>query len=64
MRKLKTRRSAAKRFRVTGSGKVFRNHSHARHILTKKSRKRKRKLNKRGLVSQPEVHTVRRMILA
>ena len=45
MPKLKTHRGAAKRVRMTASGKVKRGHSHARHILTKKSAKRKRFLD-------------------
>ena len=46
MPKIKTNRSAAKRFRKTGSGKYVFSKSHANHILTKKSRKRKRSLRK------------------
>ena len=44
MPKLKTHKGAAKRFRSTASGKFKRGHSHARHILTKKTSKRKRNL--------------------
>ncbi|EDY87621.1 ribosomal protein L35 [gamma proteobacterium HTCC5015] len=44
MPKMKTNRGAAKRFRVTGKGQVKRAQSHRRHILTKKSTKRKRHL--------------------
>ena len=44
MPKQKTHRGAAKRFKITGGGKVMRHHSHHSHILTKKSTKRKRKL--------------------
>jgi len=44
MPKMKTHRGAAKRFKKTGSGKVVRAHSNRRHILTKKSRSRKRRL--------------------
>ena len=51
MPKLKTHRGAAKRFRATGSGKLRRNRAYASHILTKKSRKRKRRLRKRSLIS-------------
>jgi len=40
MPKLKTHKGAAKRFRVTATGKIKRGHSHARHILTKKTNKR------------------------
>ena len=46
MPKLKTHKGASKRFKKTGTGKVVRNHAFARHILTSKSRKRKRKLHK------------------
>ena len=44
MPKLKTHKGAAKRFKKTGTGKVVRNHAFARHILTTKSRSRKRRL--------------------
>jgi len=44
--KLKTHKGAAKRFKITGSGKVMRHHSFARHILTSKASKRKRRLGK------------------
>lgn len=44
MPKLKTHKGAAKRFKKTGTGKVVRQHAFARHILTSKSRSRKRKL--------------------
>lgn len=44
MPKLKSHRGAAKRFKRTGTGKIMRHHSHARHILTSKSAKRKRRL--------------------
>lgn len=63
-RRLKTKRAAVKRFKVTAGGKVIRSHSHSQHILTKKTSKRKRKLAKRALVSVAEVKTVRRMLLA
>ncbi len=46
MPKIKTNRGAAKRFKKTGSGKVVYSKSHGSHILTKKSRKRKRSLRK------------------
>ena len=41
MPKMKTRRGAAKRFRVTGSGKIMRAKAYKSHIMTKKSQKRK-----------------------
>jgi large subunit ribosomal protein L35 len=43
--KLKTHKGAAKRFKITGSGKIMRHHSFARHILTSKASKRKRRLS-------------------
>ena len=46
MPKIKTNRGAAKRFKKTGSGKFVFSKSHGNHILTKKSRKRKRSLRK------------------
>ena len=46
MPKLKTRRAVAKRFKVTANGKLKRAHAFAKHILTKKSAKRKRNLEK------------------
>ncbi len=60
--KLKTKKSAAKRFRLTGTGKVRRHHSHASHILTKKSSKRKRKLRKPSLAAAGDVERVMRML--
>ncbi|SFA78525.1 LSU ribosomal protein L35P [Acetitomaculum ruminis DSM 5522] len=46
MPKMKTKKSAAKRFKVTGTGKLKRNKAYRRHILTKKSPKTKRNLRK------------------
>jgi large subunit ribosomal protein L35 len=60
--KLKSHRGAAKRFRLTASGRVKRNHSLKNHILTKKSRKRKRHLRKSTLVSPAMEKTIRRII--
>jgi len=62
MPKLKTHKGAAKRFRVSATGKIKRGHSHARHILTKKDTKRKRKLDKDVLVSPHDVDLVRTML--
>ncbi len=53
--KLKTHRGAAKRFRKTASGKIKRSHAYAGHILTKKTRKRKRRLRAGGLVSKSDM---------
>ncbi len=62
MPKLKTHRGAAKRFSLTGSGKVRRRHALKNHILTKKTRKRKRHLRKSAPVSSAFEGAVRRMI--
>ncbi len=52
MPKIKTRKAVAKRFSETGTGKVKMMHDGKGHILTKKSRKRKRNLRKTGYVSK------------
>ena len=62
MPKLKTHKGAAKRFRMTATGKIKRGHSHARHILTKKSNKRKRILDIDVLVSESAEDRVRKML--
>ena len=54
MPKMKTRRSAAKRLSVTGSGKIKRNKAFRSHILEKKSPKRKRNFRKAALVSKAD----------
>ena len=61
--KLKSRRAARKRFKLTATGKVKRWHSMKRHILTKKAQGRKRGLRKSGVVSPGETASVRRMLL-
>jgi len=62
MPKLKTHKGAAKRFRLTAGGKVKRGHSHARHILTKKTTKRKRSLDIDVMVSTADEKPVKRML--
>ena len=62
--KLKSRRGAVKRFKLTATGKEKRFHAFKRHILTKKNAGRKRALRKAGLVSDAETPSVRRMLLA
>ena len=52
--KQKTHRGAAKRFKITASGKVKRKRAFLRHILTSKTAKQKRKLRKAGLVSDAD----------
>jgi large subunit ribosomal protein L35 len=60
--KLKTNRSAAKRFTKTGSGKVKRNKAYASHLLSSKTRKRKRNLRKSTLVDSANMSGVKRML--
>jgi len=60
--KIKTHRGAAKRFRKTATGKFVRQHSFARHILTKKTRKRKRNLGQSDVVDPTDRGRVRRML--
>ncbi len=62
MPKLKTHRGAAKRFRLTGSGKIRRNKAYARHILTKKSPKRKRSLRQSALIAKADMPLIRRLL--
>lgn len=62
MAKMKTNRSAAKRFQVTGSGKVKRSHANMRHILTKKSTKRKRHLRQSTIAAKSCVAAIRRLV--
>ena len=62
MPKIKTNRAAAKRFKKTGSGKFVYNKSHASHILTKKSRKRKRALRQSQIVDGPDMREVRLLL--
>ena len=60
--KLKSKRGAVKRFKLTATGKVKRGHSMKRHILTKKSKSRKRKLRGSTLVSKADHANVKAMI--
>jgi len=62
VKKRKTNRSAAKRFRLTGTGLIKRGRSHGRHILTKKPRKRVRKLKSPALVSKADTKRVKGML--
>ena len=62
MPKIKTRRGAAKRFKVTGTGKVRRKHAYLRHILSTKPRKQKRRLRQPTLVAATDVKAIKRMI--
>ncbi len=62
MPKLKTKRAAAKRFRATASGKYKRGNSYKRHILTKKSSKRKRQLRGGDMVVAQDHDRVKQML--
>ncbi len=62
MPKFKTKRAAAKRFKVTGSGKIKRRHAFKSHILTKKTRKRKRHLRQPDLVDKADYRRIRMII--
>jgi large subunit ribosomal protein L35 len=62
MSKMKSHRGAAKRFKKTGSGGFKRKQSHLRHILTKKSSKRKRHLRNKMLVDKADVGLIVRML--
>ena len=62
MPKIKTKRGAAKRFKVSKSGKVMRRRGFKSHILSTKSRKRKRRLRQAESVSSSEAKTMRRLI--
>jgi large subunit ribosomal protein L35 len=64
MPKQKTKRAAMKRFSFTGRGKIKRSKANRRHILTKKTRKRKNHLGKPGLVSSADFGRVERLLLA
>ena len=60
MPKMKTHRGSAKRFRVTGSGKIMRAKAYKSHIMTKKSQKRKRNFRKETEMSVADTKTVQR----
>jgi large subunit ribosomal protein L35 len=62
MPKLKTHKGAAKRFKKTGTGKVVRRHSMARHILTSKSSSRKRRLSQGVVADKADQAVLKRMI--
>jgi large subunit ribosomal protein L35 len=62
MPKMKTNRGAAKRFKKTASGGIKCGQSHRRHILTKKSTKRKRQLRRAAMIHSSDVRMVSRMM--
>ena len=62
MPKMKTSRAAAKRFKVTGTGKLKRAKAYKSHILTKKSAKRKRNLRKATLTDGTNIKTMKKIM--
>jgi len=62
MPKMKTNRGAAKRFKVSATGKIIRNKAFASHILTKKSTKRKRNFRKNAVMDATNVKNVKKML--
>ncbi|HOQ17544.1 MAG TPA: 50S ribosomal protein L35 [Defluviitaleaceae bacterium] len=62
MPKLKTHRGAAKRFKLTGTGKIKRAKAYKSHILTKKTAKRKRNLRQPGLVDKSNVKQMKKLL--
>ncbi len=62
MAKQKTHSSSKKRFKVTGTGKVKRGKAYKKHILTKKTTKRKRKLRGTTVASEPDTKKIKRLI--
>ena len=62
MPKQKTSRAAAKRFKLTGTGKLKRSKAYKRHILTKKTTKRKRNLRKPAMTDATNVKTMKKIL--
>jgi large subunit ribosomal protein L35 len=62
MPKMKSKSGAKKRFGVTGSGKIKRKHAYKSHILTKKSKKRKRNLGSFVIVDKADLGNVKQML--
>ncbi len=62
MPKMKTNKSAAKRFKRTGTGKLKRHKAYKTHILTKMSPKRRRQLRKSGLISEADAKRINKLL--
>ena len=62
MPKKKTNSGAKKRFSLTGSGKIKMKHAFKSHILTKKTKKQKRRLTHAGIVSKVDEHAVKQLL--
>lgn len=63
MPKIKTKSSAKKRFKITGSGKIKRKHAFKSHILTKKSKKRKLALTHAALVHKSDEANIKQQLV-
>jgi len=63
MPKMETRRGSAKRFKLTGTGKIKRNKANHRHMLIRRAKTVKRKMRHGGLIDQSDVKKVRRMLV-
>jgi large subunit ribosomal protein L35 len=62
MPKMKTRKSAAKRFRKTGTGKLVRNRAFKRHLLEHKTSKRKRRLSGKAVLTKGDTKRVKQLV--
>ena len=62
MPKMKTRRGAAKRFKVTGTGRIKRNKANHRHMLIRRSNKAKRKMRQAGILKTGDAKLVKAML--
>jgi len=62
MPKLKTRKAASKRYKVTGNNNFLRRHAYKGHLLMKKSNKQKRKLSQVILVNQSDTRAIKLML--
>ena len=62
MPKMKTKSSAKKRFKLTGTGKIKRKHAFKSHILTKKETKQKRNLTQTGLLHESDVKNIKQQL--
>ena len=62
MPKMKTRRGAAKRFKISGSGRIKRNKAIHRHMLVRRSNKAKRKMRQTGVLAPGDLKLVKAML--
>ena len=63
MPKLKTKKAAAKRYKITGNGNFLRRHAFKGHLLMKKSKKQKRKLSQTICVNKNDIRAIKLMLL-